>query len=107
MSGRSNSLTTSTIRKCVECGASKDAKDYYAKTANRLDTVCKDCRKKFRNARYKTSKKDVLAEAEKKPDVILDSSEKNVADLSCDEFRNLVDAFSILLRIDRRLKGEE
>lgn len=108
MSSPCNDLTTGTTRTCVECGTSKDAANgYYAKAADRLDTVCKECRKKIRNTRYKSSKRMISTEVQEQSHVILENSQKNIVDTSSDEFHNLVDAFSILLKIDRRLKGEE
>lgn len=94
-------------RKCIECNVLKHVSCFYAKTANRLDTVCKDCRKKNKKARYQSAKIDTQQVDQVKSHVIKNDASKRSLEFSNDEFSNLVDAFRILLKIDRRLKGEE
>lgn len=95
------------VRKCKECKASKDGTCFYAKAANRLDTICKACRKKNKKVQYQSKKIYTQQVDQVKSHVIKNEGSKLALEPNSDEFRNLVDAFGILLKIDRRLKGEE
>lgn len=43
-------------KKCENCKFIKAAVDFYEKSANRLDSWCKDCRKEERKKRYRAHK---------------------------------------------------
>lgn len=94
-------------RKCIECKVSKDPSCFYSKAANRLDTVCKDCRKQNKKARYHTTKIDARQVNQATSHVIRNEDSKGSLELNTEEFHSLIDVIGILLKIDRRLKGEE
>lgn len=96
---------------CTSCRKEKDSTHFYFKTHARLDTTCKDCRRKKRITSYQSKKIENNDTANKINDQSIDVMsvplENSLSNLNEQDFKNLVDTISILLKIDQRVNPEK
>ena len=98
-----NGAIGSDIQKCAKCGVEKVSSEFYFKSLDRLDSICKSCRKRERQNRYKQAMQQKEAGAGSGPALNRHEGQAAIKYTSAD-FRDLVKVFQILANVRDRVR---